>query len=93
MNSYVYFMANKNNTVVYVGVTRNLEKRIWEHKNGTNKNSFTFKYKCFKLVYYETFGDIRYAIEREKQLKNWKKDWKVALVNKENSEWLELNLN
>jgi len=93
MNSYVYLLTNKNNTVIYVGVTRNLEKRVFEHKNAMNKDSFTFKYNCFKLVYYEAFGDIRYAIAREKQLKNWKRDWKIALVNKENPGWLELDLN
>ena len=87
MYSYVYFMSNSHNTVIYIGVTSNLEKRVWEHKNGINKTSFTFTHNCNKLVYYEIFGDITYAIEREKQLKNWKRAWKEALIAKENPNW------
>jgi len=67
-----------------------LEKRVWEHKNGVNKDSFTFKYNCTKLVYCEEFNDIKEAIAREKQLKNWKRDWKNELVDKFNPDWLEL---
>jgi len=92
MYSYVYFMTNKHNTVLYIGVTSNLPKRVWEHKNGCDKKCFTYKYNCYKIVYYEVFGDIRYAIEREKQLKNWKRDWKDELVNKENPDWLDINI-
>ena len=90
MYSYVYFMANTHNTVLYTGVTRNLERRVWEHKNGINKGSFTYKYNCHKLVYYEVFGDIEYAIAREKQLKNWKREWKNELISKDNPDWLDL---
>ncbi|MCL2350470.1 MAG: GIY-YIG nuclease family protein [Defluviitaleaceae bacterium] len=79
MDSYVYFMTNSHNTTLYVGITSNLEKRIFEHKSGLKKNSFTYKYNCSKLVYYEIFADIRLAIEREKQLKNWKREWKNEL--------------
>ena len=92
MYSYVYFMTNTNNKVLYIGVTSNLEKRHYEHKNNNIKSSFTYRYKCNKLVYYEVFGDIRYAIAREKQLKNWKREWKNDLVNKSNPDWLELNI-
>ena len=92
MYSYVYFMTNSRNSVLYIGVTSDLIKRVWEHKNKVDKTCFTSKYNCNKLVYYEAFGDIRYAIEREKQLKNWKRDWKNELVNMENPDWLELDI-
>ena len=93
MNSHVYIMANTYNTVLYVGVTSNLAKRVWEHKSGENKDCFTFIYNCHKLVYCEEYSDIRDAIRREKQLKNWKREWKNALVNKVNPSWNELPLN
>ena len=92
MQSYVYFMTNKHNNVLYIGVSNDLQRRVWEHKNGVDKGSFTYKYNCHKLVYYEIFGDIRYAIEREKQLKNWKRAWKNALVDKENPDWQDLSV-
>ena len=83
-------MSNYTNSTIYLGVTSDLEKRVLEHKRKTKEESFTKKYNCNKLVYYETFGNIEYAITREKQLKNWKRDWKNELVAKINSEWLEL---
>jgi putative endonuclease len=85
-------MTNMHNNVLYIGITGNLEKRVWEHKNGFNKSSFTYKYNCHKLVYYEVFGDIRHAIAREKQLKRWKREWKNELVAKENPDWKELSI-
>jgi len=91
MDSYVYFMANQNNTTLYIGVTNNLERRTWEHKSGTNQNCFTHKYNCHKLVYYEQFGEINFAIEREKQLKNWKREWKNELVARDNPDWKDLS--
>ena len=90
-DAYVYFMTNTNNAVLYVGVTNNLERRVWEHKNHINPNSFTEKYKCHKLVYFEHTNDIRVAIEREKQLKNWKREWKNELIEKQNPEWADLS--
>jgi len=92
MYNFVYFMANTHNNILYIGVTSNLEERVWKHKNGFNKDSFTQRYNCHKLVYYEMFGDIKLAIAREKQLKNWKRDWKNDLVAKENPDWKELNI-
>jgi len=89
--SAVYFITNKNNTVLYIGVTSNLEKRIFQHKNKTYKNSFTARYNCNKLVYFEVFSDITNAIKREKQLKNGNRKRKNALVNKENPEWKDLS--
>jgi len=84
-------MTNSYNAVLYIGVTSNLEKRVWEHKNSVNKNSFTYKYNCNKLVHYEIFTDIRFAISREKQFKNWKREWKNELISKANSEWNDLS--
>ena len=92
MYSFVYFMTNTNNRVLYIGVTSNLEKRVWEHKNGVEKGSLTYRYNCHKLVYYEAVGDIRCAIAREKQLKNWKREWKNELVTGNNPEWEELSI-
>ena len=92
MYSFVYLMTNNHNTVLYIGVSSNLEKRIWEHKNDIDKGSFTYKHNCHKLVYYEAFADIRYAIAREKQLKNWKREWKNALVVKDNPNWDDLSV-
>ena len=92
MNAYVYFMASNNNNALYVGVTNNLERRVWEHKNKVNANSFTSKYNCHKLVYYEHMNSIRVAIAREKQLKNWKREWKNELIGKQNPDWTDLSL-
>ena len=75
-NAYVYFICNSNNNVLYLGVTNNLERRVWEHKNQMNVG-FTSKYQCFKLVYFEQTSSIKAAIARDKQLKNWKREWKM----------------
>ena len=91
-NAYIYFMANKSNEVLYVGVTNNLERRVWEHKNDRNANSFTGKYNCHKLVYFEYTNSIKDAIAREKQLKNWKREWKNDLIEKQNPTWEDLSL-
>ena len=91
--SYVYFMANTHNNVLYLGVTSDLERRVWEHKNHTYPDSFTSKYNCHKLVYYEHTNDIESAIAREKQLKNWKREWKNKLIESQNSAWEDLSLN
>jgi len=91
-DAYVYFMTNTNNSVLYVGVTNNLERRVWEHKNNRNTNSFTGKYKCHKIVYFEHTNDIEAAIAREKQLKNWKREWKNELIEKQNPEWIDLSV-
>ena len=90
-DAYVYFMTNANNRVLYVGVTNNLERRVWEHKNSTNPNSFTGKYMCNKLVYFEYANNMEAAITREKQLKNWKREWKNKLIEKDNPEWTDLS--
>ena len=91
-DAYVYFMTNYNNDVLYVGVTSNLERRVFEHKNNVHEDSFVKKYNCNKLVYFEHTTDIRVAIEREKQLKNWKREWKNELIESQNPDWKDLSL-
>ena len=88
--SYVYFMSNKNNTVIYIGVTSNLVKRVYEHKTKKVKG-FTSKYNCDKLVYFEVFEDIRLAILREKQLKSGNRKRKEELILTDNSNWDDLS--
>ncbi len=82
-------MANKSGTL-YVGVTNNLERRIFEHKNSLIEG-FTKKYKIDKLVYYEETNDILAAIAREKQIKGWLRNKKIALIESGNSEWRDLS--
>ncbi|MFI3240620.1 MAG: GIY-YIG nuclease family protein [Bacteroidales bacterium] len=85
----VYIMTNFTNTVLYIGVTNNLYRRIYEHKS-LSYEGFTKLYKCTKIVYYEDFGDINQAIAREKQLKNWKRKWKEELIDSFNPKWEDL---
>ena len=83
-------MTSQSNSVLYVGVSNDLERRVTEHK--LHKiDGFTKKYNCDKLVYFEQYNDINQAITREKQLKNWTREWKNTLVNKENSNWNDLS--
>ena len=83
-------MTNKNNTVIYVGVSTNLTKRVYQHKTKVYKG-FTSKYNCDKLVYFEEFDDINQAIAREKQIKSGNRKRKEDLINTENSEWNDLS--
>jgi len=87
---YVYILSNKRNGTLYIGVASNLLNRNYLHKIKKNKNSFTAKYNIKRLVYYEIFNNINDAIAREKQLKNWKREWKIALVEKDNLLWIDL---
>jgi putative endonuclease len=82
-------MTNKYNTVLYTGVTNDIQRRVNEHKQKLVKG-FTKKYNIYKLVYFETFEDIRYAIEREKQIKAGSRQKKIDLVNSLNKEWKDL---
>jgi putative endonuclease len=86
----VYIMANNWHTVLYIGVTSNLISRVTEHKEKFYPDSFTAKYNCNKLVYYENFGRIEEAISREKVLKKWKRAWKEKLIAEINPEWKDL---
>jgi len=87
---FVYILTNKTNRVLYIGVTSNLERRIYEHKNKLVEG-FSKKYNLQKLVYYEVTNDVNSAIKREKQLKNWHRQWKTNLVNQFNPEWRDLS--
>ena len=85
-NAYTYIMSNKNRTTFYVGVTNDLERRVFEHVTSFKPDSFTSKYNLFDLVYYETLSDISKAIDRETQLKNWHRQWKINLIKTVNPE-------
>ncbi len=86
---YVYILANKRNGTLYVGSTSNLIRRIWEHKNNLVLG-FSAKYNIHLLVYYETHGAYIEAARREKRFKNWKRQWKIDLIEQENPEWQDL---
>ena len=86
---FVYILTNFEETTFYIGVTSNLQKRIWEHKNKIVKG-FTKKYNVDKLVYYEQTEDVEIALNREKQLKRWHRQWKVNLIKEFNSEMKDL---
>jgi Predicted endonuclease containing a URI domain len=86
---YIYILTNQYHTVFYVGVTNNLIRRVYEHKNKLVKG-FTSKYNINKLVYYEVFSDVRDAIYREKQIKSWSRKKKIEMIEKFNPEWKDL---
>ncbi|NOX46611.1 MAG: GIY-YIG nuclease family protein [Chlorobi bacterium] len=87
---HTYIMTNKNNTVLYTGVSSRLRDRVYEHKTGKYKKSYTHRYNCHKLVYYEGFVSIVEAIAREKQIKAGSRKKKEDLINEMNPEWLDL---
>jgi len=87
---FVYIMSNKSRSTIYIGVTSNLEVRVIEHRTGLG-SEFTSKYKCFDLLFYEYHNKISHAIEREKQLKNWHREWKLNLIKEENPELNDLS--
>lgn len=87
--SYTYIMSNFARTVFYVGMCDDVHIRISQHKAGLG-GAFTSKYKCYYLVHLETFHDIRYAIDREKQLKRWHREWKINLIRQENPDMKDL---
>ncbi len=86
---YVYILASRRNGTLYIGVTNNLIKRVYEHKNDLVEG-FTKKYGVHRLVYYEQSEDVKSAIEREKRLKAWKRRWKLRLIEEMNPEWNDL---
>ena len=89
MTYYVYILASKRNGTLYIGVTNNLKKRVYEHKEKLTLG-FTKQYNVHILVYFEECSDIKEAILREKRLKAWKRDWKLKLIEQQNSEWDDL---
>ncbi len=86
---FVYIMASQRNGTLYVGITNDLVRRVYEHKSDAQA-SFTKKYGIHILVYYEETSDVKTAIEREKQLKKWERSWKVRLIEKNNPSWDDL---
>ncbi|MBT4936319.1 GIY-YIG nuclease family protein [Candidatus Peregrinibacteria bacterium] len=86
---YIYILASKKNGTLYIGVTSNLKKRVYEHKNKVVEG-FTKQYGIHDLVYYEETSDIKSALEREKQLKKWNRSWKIRLIEEVNKEWNDL---
>ncbi|MBC8753625.1 GIY-YIG nuclease family protein [Kordia sp. YSTF-M3] len=87
---YVYILTNKNHTVLYVGWSKQLKKRLIQHKNN-EKDTFTGKYNVHKLVYFETTKYVNNAIKRERQLKKWNRQWKINLINGLNPDWKDLS--
>jgi len=87
--SFTYIITNKNNTVLYTGVTSDIKKRVFQHKTKFYKG-FSAKYNCNKLVYFEKFNSINQAIEREKQIKKYKRFKKINLIEKDNPNWNDL---
>jgi len=90
-DGYVYILSNKNRTTFYIGVTNNLRRRLEEHRSGLNPG-FSSKYKLYYLVYFEHHKSISKAIRREKQLKAWKRAWKINLIRRENPNMDDIDL-
>jgi putative endonuclease len=88
-NYYVYILASKKNGVLYTGVTNNLVKRVFEHKENLVEG-FTKKYFVHKLVYFESTNSVESVIIREKQIKDWHRQWKIDLIEEKNPEWKDL---
>ncbi|QQS43970.1 GIY-YIG nuclease family protein [Candidatus Roizmanbacteria bacterium] len=86
---FVYILASQRNGTLYIGVTSDLIKRTWEHRNKIVKG-FTAQYNVHILVYYEVFNDVNRALRREKQLKAWKRAWKLELIESKNPQWNDL---
>lgn len=86
---YIYILTSKRNGTLYIGVTNNLVKRVFEHKNDLVEG-FTKKYQVHTLVYFESYKDINEALVREKQLKKWNRKWKIELIEKDNPNWKDL---
>jgi len=92
MKGFVYIITNKNNSVLYTGVTSNLEARILKHQSKGYSGSFSSRYNINKLVYYECFNTMGEAIRREKQIKGGSRNKKISLINEVNPEWNDLGL-
>ena len=90
MNYYVYILASATNVTIYIGVTNDLIRRVYEHRNHLAPDCFTSKYDVHKLVYFEQTSDVSAALEREKQLKGWRRSKKNALIETMNPEWKDL---
>ena len=89
-HAYVYIMASNKMGTIYIGSTTDLVGRIFEHKNKVYPKSFTAKYNCNKLVYYEQYENTKIMVRRERELKKWNRNWKIRLIIKNNPEWKDL---
>ncbi|MCA9380139.1 GIY-YIG nuclease family protein [Candidatus Dojkabacteria bacterium] len=89
---YVYIMTNKPKGTLYIGITNNLIRRVYEHKNDLIENSFTSRYSLHRLVYYEVYSYVWDAIRREKNIKKWKRNWKIRMIEEVNPNWEEITL-
>ncbi|GLU43172.1 GIY-YIG nuclease family protein [Allomuricauda sp. NBRC 101325] len=89
----VYMMCNRPKGTLYIGVTDNLEERVKEHKLKVYPQSFTAKYNCDKLVHFEAYENGEKAVKRERQMKKWKRDWKIKLIEEFNPNWIDISLN
>jgi putative endonuclease len=87
---YVYILASGRHGTLYIGVTNSLQKRVEQHRNGQG-SLFVKKHRIFRLVYVESYDRVEEAINREKQLKRWKRDWKIELIERDNLEWRDLS--
>jgi putative endonuclease len=87
---YVYILASRRHGTLYIGITNSLQKRLEEHRSGKG-SEFVKKYGVYRLAYTETYVRVEEAIAREKQLKRWKRDWKIELIERENPEWRDLS--
>ena len=85
----VYIMASQKNGTIYIGVTSDLVKRVWEHRNGVVPG-FTNKHRCKSLVWFEAYGDLQEARQHELQMKEWKRSWKIRLIEEQNFDWNDL---
>ncbi|WP_298913553.1 GIY-YIG nuclease family protein [uncultured Algimonas sp.] len=92
VKGYVYILCNRKNGTLYVGVTKDIFARLSEHKAQADPDSFTAKYGVTRLVHLETYDFVSEAIAREKQIKNWKRQWKIALIEEGNPDWEEIRL-
>jgi putative endonuclease len=90
MQYYVYLLTNEKGNVIYTGVTNDLIRRVYEHKNHFDKSSFTARYNVDKLVYFEMTNDVESAINREKQIKSWNRDRKTSSIMEMNPRWEDL---
>ena len=87
---YVYIITNKSNKVLYIGMSKDLKRRVYQHKNKVHPTTFSAKYNLNKLIYFEVFQTKAEASFREKQLKKWNRNWKIELIEKTNPNWLDL---
>jgi putative endonuclease len=87
---YLYIITNKNEGVLYIGITNNLKRRIYQHKNKVHKSTFSARYNLDKLVYFEIFDSKDEALLREARMKKWNREWKMNLIKSFNPEWKDL---